>query len=121
MGAQGGARLYEAAVQLKTLLRGRATLLVRDRADMANAAEADGLVLNAGGVPVVVARRMMAGAGVLVGATCRTVDAVATAAADGANVVLLTDTSATSIADARRAQRAASIPVVVQVGSAGCL
>lgn len=58
-GSSAGAKLYDAALQLKGLLRGRALLLVRDRADMASAAEADGLLISSGGVPIVVARRMM--------------------------------------------------------------
>ena len=40
-----GASLYEAASTLKELLRGRATLLVTDRIDIVDAADADGVLL----------------------------------------------------------------------------
>ena len=41
----GGAGLYDAACRLKAMLRGRAALLVADRTDIADAAEADGVIL----------------------------------------------------------------------------
>ena len=44
-----GAALYEAAGKLKGQLRGRAVLLVADRTDIADAAEADGVVLSSKG------------------------------------------------------------------------
>lgn len=40
-----GGQLYEAAVRLKGLLRGRAPLLLLDRIDIAQAADADGVLL----------------------------------------------------------------------------
>lgn len=46
----GAAELYEAAVQLKSLIRGRACLLITDRTDIANAAEADGVALSPKGM-----------------------------------------------------------------------
>lgn len=45
----GGAELYEAALLLKEVLRGRAVLLIQDRTDIAGAAEADGVVLSSRG------------------------------------------------------------------------
>jgi len=42
----GGAELYEAAVLLKSVLRGRGILLIEDRTDIVGAAEADGVVLS---------------------------------------------------------------------------
>lgn len=44
-----GAALYEAACKLKAQLRGRAVLLIADRTDIADAAEADGVVLSSKG------------------------------------------------------------------------
>ena len=44
-----GAALYEVAGKLKTQLRGRAVLLIADRTDIADAAEADGVVLSSKG------------------------------------------------------------------------
>ena len=45
----GGAEFYNAAVQLKEQLRGRCSLLIADRPDIADAIEADGVVLSAQG------------------------------------------------------------------------
>ena len=45
-GDAGGARLYEGACTLKSVLRGRAQLLVAERADIAAAAGADGVLLS---------------------------------------------------------------------------
>jgi thiamine monophosphate synthase len=42
----GSSRLYDAAVKLKELLSGRAALLVADRLDIAQAAEANGVLLS---------------------------------------------------------------------------
>jgi len=55
-GAAGAAGLYEAAVQLKALLRGRAALLLLDRTDIATAVEAEGVVLSAAGACCAVLR-----------------------------------------------------------------
>ena len=45
-GSGGGARLFEAARLLKNLLRGRATLLVEERVDIASATGVDGVLLS---------------------------------------------------------------------------
>ena len=47
----GGAELYEAALKVKELLRGRAVLLLADRTDIVGAAEADGVLLGSQGEP----------------------------------------------------------------------
>lgn len=46
----GGAELYEAAVLLREILRGRAALFIQDRTDIAGAAEADGVILSSRGM-----------------------------------------------------------------------
>lgn len=48
----GGAELYEAAIKLKDLIRGRAVLLISDRTDIANAVEADGVSLTNKGIMI---------------------------------------------------------------------
>jgi len=48
----GGAELYEAACQLREVLRGRAMLLIEDRTDIVDAAEADGVVISQRGAPL---------------------------------------------------------------------
>lgn len=57
--SSGGGRLYEAARLLKSLLRGRAELLVAERLDIAAAAGASGVLLSDEGLPAVVARSTM--------------------------------------------------------------
>ena len=54
--------LFNAALALKESLRGRASLLVADRTDIAASAECDGVVLSDDGVPVVVARKSLSSA-----------------------------------------------------------
>jgi len=44
-----GAALYEAACKLKAQLRGRAVLLIADRSDIVDAAEADGVIMSSKG------------------------------------------------------------------------
>ena len=44
-----GAALYEAACKVKEQLRARAVLLIADRTDIADAAEADGVILSSKG------------------------------------------------------------------------
>lgn len=44
-GGSGGARLYDAGCMLKTMLRGRAELLIAERVDIAAASGADGVLL----------------------------------------------------------------------------
>ena len=44
-----GAALYDAACKLKEQLRGRAVLLIADRTDIVDAAEADGVILSSKG------------------------------------------------------------------------
>lgn len=58
-GSAGAAALYDAACKLKDLLRGRAALLLADRADIATAVAAEGVVLGEAGLPTVVARKML--------------------------------------------------------------
>ena len=45
----GGADLFEAALRLKTQARGRCIVLIEDRADIAAAAQADGVLLTSKG------------------------------------------------------------------------
>ena len=58
-GGEGSGELYEAAVRLKELLRGRAALLVADRTDIVDVVGADGALLSPDGLPTVVAKRML--------------------------------------------------------------
>ena len=95
-----------------------APLLVADRADLAAAADADGLLLPPGGVGVVLARRMLPEATALVGSVCPDAAAVGKAAADGANLVVLDPAgSAAQVGAARAAQRAAPIVLLPRVST----
>mmetsp|Transcript_35342 Transcript_35342/g.89478 ORF Transcript_35342/g.89478 Transcript_35342/m.89478 type:complete len:1026 (-) Transcript_35342:222-3299(-) len=121
----GGSALYEAAVKLKELLRGRAALLVVDRMDIAQAADADGVLLTSQGVPTVVAKRMLAASGGgLVGRIVTSAADAISAAADGANLVLVTaedggPPAAEDLSAAQSQQRSGNaIPVLMTMTSA---
>ena len=79
--------LFDAALSLKETLRGRAALLVADRADIAASAEADGVLVGDDGVPVVVARKSLAGPAIV---ACAPRDAagIVVAAKEGADLVI---------------------------------
>ncbi|KAG0591753.1 hypothetical protein KC19_1G199300 [Ceratodon purpureus] len=62
-GGLGGAKLYDAGCMLKTMLRGRAELLIAERVDIAAASGADGVLLSDEGLSAVVAKRMMQNSG----------------------------------------------------------
>jgi thiamine monophosphate synthase len=125
-GAGGSGELYQAAVRLKELLRGRAALLIADRTDIVDAAGADGAVLTEGGLPTVVAKRMLQDGLALVGRSVCSAAAAAEAAADGANFIILEGSAgegaaptAEEAAEARQQQRSsASIPVVAATAGA---
>eukprot|EP00958_Prasinococcus_capsulatus_P024383 scaffold3791_cov390-Prasinococcus_capsulatus_cf.AAC.27 len=53
--------LYQESLALKTALRGRATLLIRERTDIASASGADGALLAESGLPTAVARASLSG------------------------------------------------------------
>lgn len=118
----GAAQLYEAAVALKGVLRGRAALLVVDRTDVADAADADGAVLTPTGLPTVVARNMMQDGLALVGRAVANSEAAVAAAAEGASLLILQETGGSTPAGAAvaaaKAQRSgASVPVIAALSS----
>jgi small GTP-binding protein len=80
--------LFDAGLALKERLRGRAALFVADRTDIAASVEADGVVLGDDGVPVVVARKSIAGPAVVARAV-RDENAALVAAKEGADLVLV--------------------------------
>nr|XP_024371207.1 probable transmembrane GTPase FZO-like, chloroplastic isoform X2 [Physcomitrium patens] len=95
-GGLGGARLYDAGCMLKTMLRGRAELLIAERVDIAAASGADGVLLTDEGLPAVVARRMMQNSGLetsvlpLVARCVSSVQSAQTATAgEGADLLIL--------------------------------
>lgn len=95
-GGSGGARLYDAGCMLKTMLRGRAELLIAERVDIAAASGADGVLLTDEGLPAVVARRMMQNSGLetsvlpLVARCVSSVQSAQTATAgEGADLLIL--------------------------------
>eukprot|EP00898_Chlorokybus_atmophyticus_P007953 jgi/Chlat1/8159/Chrsp76S07611 len=112
-----GGGLYDAACRLKTLLRGRAVLLVSDRPDIAGAAGTDGVVLSNTGLPTIVARRMMQGVSntdtsdlPLIARRVTSVEEGAVAAKEGADFIIFDVKDLSHVAALR--QRV-SIPVVV--------
>lgn len=68
--ASGASALYDAACALRGTLRGRASLLLMDRTDIATAAEADGVVLTEQGA-VCRCQASVAGAGARTGVRCQ--------------------------------------------------
>ena len=119
----GAAQVYEAAIAVKKVLRGRAALLIADRTDIANAADAEGVLLSAAGLPTVVAKGMLQDAGSLVGRAVQSSTEAVQAAADGASFVLLqpaTEVDAApdvaTVQQARQQQRSgSSVPILVEI------
>jgi len=74
--------------ELKAAIAGRALLLVNDRVDVALALEADGVHLPQDGVPVAVARHIL-GPGRLIGRSVHSEQTACTAAAEGADYLVL--------------------------------
>jgi small GTP-binding protein len=87
-GETSGKTLYEAAAKLKTLVRGRACVLIGDRTDIALSAELDGVVLTDEGVPTVVARKSLPETAV-VAVSSETAEDGETASKEGADLVLV--------------------------------
>ena len=78
--------ILAASRKVVELARGRALVLVNDRADLAVLADADGVHVGDEDLPPVEARRIV-GEGRLVGRTCRTLDEARAALAEGADHV----------------------------------
>lgn len=78
--------VLEAARRVVELARGRALVIVNDRADLALLSGADGVHVGDEDLPVAEARRLL-GPERLVGRTCRTLDEARRAIADGADHV----------------------------------
>ena len=87
-GETSGKTLYEAAAKLKTLVRGRACVLIGDRTDIALSAELDGVVLTDEGVPTVVARKSLPETAV-VAVSSETAEDGETASKEGADLLLV--------------------------------
>ena len=90
-----GGDLYELALTLRAVLRGRALLLVNERADVALAAGADGIHLPERGLPVDTVRRL-AGDACIVGRSVHSVEAAVRAEREGADYVQVGAVYATS-------------------------
>jgi GTP-binding protein EngB required for normal cell division/thiamine monophosphate synthase len=98
-------------VQLRALLRGRGALLLADRPDVAAAAEADGVLLSAGGLPTLLARRALPSSRLVLRALAADCADAAAAAADGADALVLPG-GATAAAAAAAAAAAGSVPLL---------
>ncbi len=84
-GAPSG-EVLEAARRIVAIARGRALVIVNDRADLALLAGADGVHVGEEDLPVAEARRLV-GPALLVGRTARTVEEASAAIAEGADHV----------------------------------
>jgi len=85
----GAGQLYEAAIRLKDIIRGRSALLIKDRTDVVELSGADGALLSADGLPTVSVKRILQNGLALVGRTVLDAQSAIVAAADGANFVVL--------------------------------
>jgi thiamine-phosphate pyrophosphorylase len=121
------AEVLELATRLVRLARGRALVIVNDRADLAVLAGADGVHLGEEDLPVAAARALV-GPDLLVGRSTRTLEEALAALADGADhvgfgPVFATTTKAIAEAPrglARLAEVARSLPApVVAIGGIG--
>lgn len=79
--------LYDLAVTVHAVVRGRALFFVNDRLDVALACGADGVQLPEAGLPVAVAHKI-SGEACLVGRSVHSVDAASNAERDGADFVI---------------------------------
>ncbi|KAG2490542.1 hypothetical protein HYH03_010936 [Edaphochlamys debaryana] len=122
--ASNAAAMYDAALRVQEVIRGRAQLLLVDRTDIALAISAQGVLLTDQGVPTVVARRMLTAVG-LVGRIVADDKGAVAAAADGANLVIVQTPSGAVpspavLTAAKRGQRSGNaIAVVAGVREAG--
>jgi thiamine-phosphate diphosphorylase len=80
-------QLLDVAVQLKQSLPKHVRLIINDRMDVALAAEADGVQLGVGSLPVAAARRISGD--LLVGASVHSVDEAVQAERDGADYLIV--------------------------------
>ena len=106
-GGNSGKKLYEAATTLKTLVRGRACVLIVDRTDIAASAELDGVVLTDDGVPTVVARKALPETAV-VAHESESAEEAEKASKEGADLLLVRD-----VAMLEAIRQSVSVPIFV--------
>lgn len=117
---EGAAQLYESAVAVKEVLRGRAMLLLADRTDIAGAV-ADGVLLSSTGLPTVVAKDLLQNKVSLVGRAVTDSSDAVQAAADGASFILLQPSGgfpapdAAAIQAARQQKSGSSVPLIAEL------
>ena len=85
----GAAELYSVLLKLKESLEGRAMLLVKDRADIADAVGIDGVLLSPMGLPIVVAKCAMKNGAAVAGKIVSTAEEARQAAFEGAGFLVL--------------------------------
>ena len=106
--------LYEAAVKLQEIVRGRADVWIMGRIDIAEAVDAKGVVLTNESVPLAVARRMLRQKPMLLGKIVSTPEEAQDVAAEGTSFLLLS-VNALCLDTLRRAkelQRGGQVPVL---------
>ena len=79
--------LYELGMRVKTVISGRAKLVVNDRVDVALSLNADGVQLPEDGMPVAEARRIV-GPDMLIGRSVHSVSGAVEAQSDGADFLI---------------------------------
>ncbi|KAG7669644.1 hypothetical protein Ndes2437B_g05823 [Nannochloris sp. 'desiccata'] len=109
----GAAQLYETALAVKEMLRGRAALLLSDRTDIANAIDAEGVLLSSSGLPTVVAKNMLQNTGSLVGRAAADASQAVQAAAEGASFIVLQPDVAAVQAAQQQQISGSSVPLII--------
>lgn len=120
----GSGTLYEAAISLKQLVRGRTPVLVFERMDIADAASVDGILLSEKGLPTVLAKDLVQNGAALIGRIVGSGAAAVASAAEGVNfVVMRIDDSLNNqnvvvrnVQEAVKQRSGASVPVIVDCG-----
>uniref|UniRef100_A0A1J3I5A0 Uncharacterized protein in xynA 3'region n=1 Tax=Noccaea caerulescens TaxID=107243 RepID=A0A1J3I5A0_NOCCA len=122
-------KLYEAACLLKSLVKGRAYLLIAERVDIARAVGATGVALSDEGLPAIVARNTLMGSNPdsvvlpLVARIVKDVDsALSAASSEGADFIILEsgeDKQVGLLADSLLKSKSVKIPIFVTCRSKG--
>jgi hypothetical protein len=110
----GAAQLYEAALTVKNMLRGRAALLLFERTDIANAINAEGVFLSSSGLPTIVAKDTLQNSGSLVGRAADDARQAVQAAAEGASFIVCQPDVAVVQTAQQQQISGSSVPLIIE-------
>lgn len=109
----GTGELYSAVLALKDAIGSKRMVLVEDRSDVAEAVGADGVMVSASGLPIVVAKNAM-GSGALVGKVAQSGEDATKAAFEGAGLLVMEGSNDmyNLVVEARKQTSGSSVPVM---------